>query len=105
VGAGREPWTGPAPTREDAALAAGFRPSDAVLSRSGEGLPGTVRRASFLGAQVDYLLDIEGTLVRVALPSHECLARDVLFNEGDACRVSLVTVQWFNAAEAAPEAA
>jgi iron(III) transport system ATP-binding protein len=104
LGEGREPWTGPAPTRPGAALAAGFRPSDALLSRAGGGLPGTVRRASFLGAQVDYLIDVAGTLVRVALPSHECLERDVLLNEGDACRMTLATAQWFAADEIAREA-
>ena len=59
------------------------------------GLPGIIRRASFLGAQVDYLIDIAGTLVRAALPSHECLARNLLFVEGDRCCVELATVQWF----------
>ena len=32
---------------------------------------------------------------RAALPSHECLARDLMFNEGDSCRVHLASVQWF----------
>jgi iron(III) transport system ATP-binding protein len=56
-----------------------------------------VRRASFLGAQVDYLIDVVGREIRAALPSHECLDRDLLFTEGEACRVSFATVQWFEA--------
>ena len=95
IGGSAAAWVGPAPTRPGGKLTAGFRPSDVILARDGAGLPGTVRRASFLGAQVDYLIDIAGTLIRAALPSHECLARGLLFVEGDSCRVALATVQWF----------
>ncbi|WP_305074123.1 ABC transporter ATP-binding protein [Propionivibrio sp.] len=95
VGNSSERWTGLPPDKPGNILTAGFRPSDVVLSRQGEGLPGTIRRASFLGAQFDYLIEIAGTLIRAALPSHECVARDLLFSEGDSCRISLATVQWF----------
>jgi iron(III) transport system ATP-binding protein len=91
-------WTGPPPQRTQRTLAAGFRPGDVILARAGDGLPGVVRRASFLGAQVDYLIDVAGTLVRAALPSHDCLARGLLFGEGEACRIGFHTVQWFDAA-------
>ncbi len=90
------PWTGPPPARADARLAAGFRPGDVVLSRDGPGLPGTIRRASFLGARFDYLIDIAGTAVRADLPSHDCLARGLLFAEGDRCRVNFHALQWFD---------
>lgn len=95
IGGSSAAWVGPHPNRPGGKLSAGFRPSDVMLARDGNGLPGTVRRASFLGAQVDYLIDIAGTLIRAALPSHECLARNLLFVEGDSCRVGLATVQWF----------
>jgi len=98
IGGSSERWVGQPPDKAGAQLTAGFRPSDVLLSRAssdGEGLAGIIRRASFLGAQVDYLIDIAGTLIRAALPSHECLARDLLFVEGDACHVSLHSVQWF----------
>jgi iron(III) transport system ATP-binding protein len=95
IGGSSTPWVGPAPDKHGDMLSAGFRPSDVMLSREGDGLAGTLRRVSFLGAQVDYLIEIGGTLIRAALPSHECLERDLLFVEGDACRVSLSTVQWF----------
>lgn len=95
VGNSSERWTGLPPDKPGNILTAGFRPSDVVLSRQGEGLPGTIRRASFLGAQFDYLIEIAGTLIRAALPSHECVARDLLFSEGDSCRINLATVQWF----------
>ncbi len=96
LASGGDPWTGPPPDRPGAVLAAGFRPSDVLLARSGPGLPGTVRRASFLGAEVDYLIDVAGTLVRVATPSHECVERDLLFSEGETCRIGFAAVQWFD---------
>ncbi len=96
LGDTREPWTGPPPARTDARLVAGFRPGDVALSREGPGLPGTVRRASFLGARFDYLIDVAGTPVRADLPSHDCLARGLLFAEGDPCRVNFHALQWFD---------
>ena len=95
LGETREPWVGQMPDKAGTIMTAGFRPSDVDLSRAGEGLPGIIRRASFLGAQFDYLIEIAGTMIRAALPSHECLARDLMFNEGDPCRVHLASVQWF----------
>ncbi len=95
IGGSSARWVGQAPDKQGGQLTAGFRPSDVILARDGEGLPAVIRRASFLGAQVDYLIDIAGTLIRAALPSHECLKRNLLFVEGDDCRVSLATVQWF----------
>ena len=95
LGESPEPWVGQAPDKSARLLTAGFRPSDVALSRSGEGLAGKIRRASFLGAQFDFLIEIAGTMIRAALPSHECQARDLMFNEGDACRIKLANVQWF----------
>ncbi len=99
VGQSPQHWTGLAPDKHGDELTAGFRPSDVILSRhrsaDGTGLPGTIRRASFLGAQFDYLIEIAGTTIRAALPSHECVARGLLFGEGDGCHVDLATVQWF----------
>ncbi len=113
IGGSSTAWSGPPPDKApgaDGKLTAGFRPSDVLLARpqsnekpneksdgnKATGLPGTIRRVSFLGAQVDYLIDIAGTLIRAALPSHECLERGLLFAEGQACRVDLAAVQWFS---------
>jgi len=96
VGTAPSQWRQPPPTSFGAKLTAGFRPSDVILSRAGAGLAGTIRRASFLGAQFDFLIDIAGSLVRAAAPSHQCLARDLLFTEGDSCRVDFANVQWFD---------
>lgn len=96
VAGSTEPWIGAKPrNKAGGKFTAGFRPSDVILAREGSGMHGIIRRASFLGAQVDYLIDIAGTLIRAALPSHECIDRDLLFVEGDNCRVELATVQWF----------
>ncbi|WP_301102411.1 ABC transporter ATP-binding protein [Propionivibrio sp.] len=98
IGGSMAAWVGPPPDKAGVQLSAGFRPSDVLLYRDRnehDGLPGIVRRASFLGAQVDYLIDIAGTLIRAALPSHECLARQLLFVQGDRCRAGLTSVQWF----------
>ena len=96
IGGSAQPWVGQAPDGRSGRFTAGFRPSDVLLSRDGSGLPGVVRRASFLGAQVDYLIDIAGTTVRAALPSHECIERKLMFAEGEACGVNLGSVQWFD---------
>ncbi|WP_263771857.1 ABC transporter ATP-binding protein [Propionivibrio soli] len=90
-----EAWTGETPATTGDRFTAGFRPSDVILAREGEGLPGIIRRASFLGAQIDYLIDIAGTLIRATLPSHEGVARDLMFVENDPCRIHLASVQWF----------
>ncbi|MDR2111485.1 MAG: ABC transporter ATP-binding protein [Candidatus Accumulibacter sp.] len=103
AGNSRESWRGPPPDIDGKLLTAGFRPSDVLLAREGEGFSGIIRRASFLGAQFDYLIEIAGVLIRAALPSHECVARGLLFAEGDACRVELATVQWFAGHVAAAE--
>ncbi len=95
AGSGGVPWSGPPPSRSDSLVAAGFRPSDVILARGGAGMPGVIRRTSFLGASVDYLIDLGGTLIRAALPSHECLAGGLMFAEGESCRISLDGVQWF----------
>ena len=63
-------------------------------------LPRPFKRAtaaweSFLGAQFDFLVDIGGTLVRAALPSHVCVDQGLLFADGDPCRVNLAEVTWF----------
>ena len=104
AGVERVPWAGTAPDRDGEMLTAGFRPSDVALARQGDGLPATVRRTSFLGASVDYLLDVAGTPVRAALPSREALERNLMFAEGESCRVGLPAVQWFAGEVVAGEA-
>ncbi len=102
VGDGSVAWTAAPPPRPVERLAAGFRPGDVILARDGDGLPATVKRASFLGAHVDFLLDIAGTPVRAAMPTDDCLRRDLLFGEGERCHVAFHELHWFDAADVAP---
>ncbi len=95
VGADGPAWTAAPPGAGDETLFASFRPSDVILSRDGEGLAARVVRASFLGAMMDYLIDVGGTPIRAALDSHDCLERGLMFAEGEACRVGLAAFHWF----------
>lgn len=91
-------WAGAPPASAGACVTAGFRPGDMTLAREPDegALPATIRRASFLGAQIDYLIDIAGMPVRAALPSHEAVAGGLLFAEGETCHVRLDDVHWFD---------
>ncbi|MDR1490205.1 MAG: ABC transporter ATP-binding protein [Desulfovibrio sp.] len=84
---------------------AGFRPSDVILVRpdkAGAGfLRGRVRRTSFLGAMLDYLVEIDGVLLRTALESHFALERGLVFSEGEECAVGFHSLHWFTRTEAA----
>ncbi len=95
LGDSPHPWTGTPPEGEGERFTAGFRPSDVLLARDGDGLPATIRRASFLGAQMDYLIEVAGTEIRATLPSHEAVSSELLFVEGDSCRIRLRAFQWF----------
>ncbi|MDR0466217.1 MAG: ABC transporter ATP-binding protein [Deltaproteobacteria bacterium] len=108
VGQGTQcvPWaTMPVdPSRE---WLAAFRPSDVRIARLEEGAPpadalrGVVRRASFLGAMMDYLVDIDGAHLRTALETHEAITQGLVFREGEPCAVSFRSLHWFDAQSAA----
>jgi iron(III) transport system ATP-binding protein len=101
--AGGVPWRGPAPDRDAAVLAAGFRPGDVVVSRDGAGIPGTVRRATFLGSHVEYLLDVAETTIRAVADAGRGVRAAPRLAEGEVCRVDLVAVRWFDADAAREE--
>jgi iron(III) transport system ATP-binding protein len=100
--AGGAPFHGPAPDREGAVLAAGFRPGDVAVTRDGPGIPGAVRRATFLGSHVEYLLDVAGTTVRAVADAGHGPRSAPRLAEGDPCRLALLAVRWFDGA-AVPE--
>jgi iron(III) transport system ATP-binding protein len=102
--AGGGAWSGPAPDRPGAALAAGFRPGDVVVSRDGAGIPGAVRRATFLGSHLEYLIDVAGTTVRAVADAGHGPRSAPRLAEGDPCRLDLVAVRWFEG-DAVPEVA
>lgn len=72
-------------------LRVGFRPSDVVLRREGQGLRAKVHRASFLGAFMDYQLEVGGQYLRTALDTHEALANGLLLQEVKIVSLPCVT--------------
>jgi iron(III) transport system ATP-binding protein len=97
------PWAPPAnPLVAGSEWVAGFRPSDVEISReegAGQGLRGVVRRASFLGAMMDYLIEIDGAHLRTGLETHEALSKGLMFGEGESCSVNFRNLLWFDAAD------
>ena len=97
VGSGEQliPWE---PPQGDApAWAAGFRPSDVQLATRGIGLRGTVKRASFLGSMIDYLIEVDGAHLRTGIETHEAMSKGLMFKEGETCVISFRDLLWFNA--------
>lgn len=97
VGSGEQriPWE--APQGDAAEWVAGFRPSDVQIAPQGPGLRGTIRRASFLGAMIDYLIEVDGAHLRTSIETHEAVAKGLMFKEDDSCSVSFRDLLWFNA--------
>jgi len=77
-------------------LVAAFRPSDVYISHSGEGLKGKVVRSSFLGADMDYLIDVEKRIIRTQLNTYNALQDNLILKEGDDCVLNFYTVNWFD---------
>lgn len=77
----------------------GCRPSDIVLSKQGEGLKGKIVRASFLGAVMDYMLEIDGVTLRTEVQTNKALQNDLMFKEGEDCYVNFHDLIWFPATE------
>ena len=106
VGGGAQviPWEAPADSASVSEWAAGFRPSDVEITREEphtgpKGLRGVVRRSSFLGAMMDYLIDVDGASLRTGLETHEALSRGLMFKEGESCVVHFRNLLWFDAAD------
>ena len=97
---GTSVWPGAAPAIGDERATLGCRPFDIEPTRDGPGLAGVVRRASFLGAQMDYLIEAGGVTLRAATDSRRALSAAHHFEEGEACRLSFRGSQWFDAAAA-----
>ena len=97
VGSGEQriPWE--APQGDAAEWVAGFRPSDVQIAPQGPGLRGTIRRASFLGAMIDYLIEVDGAHLRTSIETHEAVAKGLMFKEDDSCSISFRDLLCFNA--------
>jgi iron(III) transport system ATP-binding protein len=88
--------TGSKPDVRAEKLVAAFRPTDVHLSRAGAGLKGKIVRASFLGADMDYLVDVEDRIIRTQLNTYNALQDDLVLKEGDTCAVDLSAITWFD---------
>ncbi|WP_324682734.1 ABC transporter ATP-binding protein [Bibersteinia trehalosi] len=73
----------------------GCRPSDIILAKSGNGLNGKIARASFLGAVMDYMVDIDGVTVRTEISTNYALQNNLMFEEGENCVVNFHDLLWF----------
>jgi iron(III) transport system ATP-binding protein len=97
VGRGGQPVPWDKPQGDAVAWVAAFRPSDVIIRRDGAGLKGIVKRASFLGPYMDYLVEIDGTHLRTSVDTHEAIMRDLMFTDGEPCIVDLREKHWFDA--------
>ncbi len=104
VGSGNQELPAPFPQDDSKEWKVGFRPSDVTLSRNGQGLQATIKRANFLGAMMDYLIEIDGEQFRTAIETHIALSDNLLFKEGETCIVSFRNLHWFDAATVVEEA-
>lgn len=89
------PWE--APKGKAASWVAAFRPSDVEIHREGPGLKGIIHRANFLGATMDYAIDIDGESLRTELLTHEAINNNLMFKEGDECYITFRSLLWFDA--------
>ncbi len=49
-----------------------------------------VSRASFLGAVMDYMVEIDGVTLRTEIPTNKALRNNLMFNEGENCFISFM---------------
>ena len=54
-----------------------------------------IRRANFLGAMMDYLIEIDGAHLRTSLETHHAIAQNLMFKAGDECSLSFLSLHWF----------
>lgn len=99
VGTGTQTVPG---TQPDASLehwVAAFRPSDVIINRDGDGLKGMIKRANFLGSTMDYMIEIDGEHLRTEVETHTAINNNLMFNEGDECRINFRSLHWFDAVQ------
>ena len=96
VGKGSQPIPWESPVEDATEWVAAFRPSDVRIARSGDGLHGVIRRANFLGAMMDYLIEIDGAHLRTSIETHHAIAQDLMFKAGDECSLTFLSLHWFD---------
>ncbi|MDR2825822.1 MAG: ABC transporter ATP-binding protein [Deltaproteobacteria bacterium] len=97
------PWPMPDDLSADGSdRVAACRPSDVIIARphaEGNALRGIIKRTSFLGAMMDYLVEIDGAHLRTALETHYAISNNLIFKEGEECAVSFHNLHWFDASQ------
>ena len=89
------PWEGP--KGKAAKWVAGFRPSDVEIHREGPGLKGIIHRANFLGATMDYAIDVDDQSLRTEIETHTAINNNLMFKEGEECYITFKALHWFDA--------
>ncbi len=97
VGTGEQPIPWESPQSDGSEWVAGFRPSDVQIALQGAGLRGRIKRASFLGAMMHYLIEVDGAHLSTSIETHEALSKGLMFTEGDTCVISFRDLLWFKA--------
>ncbi len=100
VGHGNQeiPWEAPA-AGTGVNWVAAFRPSDVEISREEKGLKGVIRRANFLGASMDYMIEVDGETLRTEIETHKAISGNLMFQEGETCYVTFRSLFWFDKKE------
>jgi iron(III) transport system ATP-binding protein len=77
-------------------LVAGCRPYEIGLSHGDTGTRGILKRMIYLGATMDYLVQIGTTEIRVQQDIVEALRQGVQFREGDTVGLRFLDLKWFD---------
>lgn len=97
------PWRMPEGNAEN--WIGAFRPSDVILDRpenaAEDSLIGFIKRASFLGSLMDYLVEIDGAHLRVEIPTHIAVDKNLIFKDGEKCAIQFKDLHWFDAKQRA----
>jgi iron(III) transport system ATP-binding protein len=74
------PNPGKVPVEQGGKCCLAFRPESVKLSKDGEGIPGTIKRVTFFGSNVEYELDTEGTTLVIEIYNPQLYAS---YQEGE----------------------
>jgi iron(III) transport system ATP-binding protein len=79
---------------------AGCRPGDVRIVAPDAGTRGLLRRATYLGATMDYRVDLGSTEIRVQEDVRDALRRGQALREGDPVGLEFLDLKWFAEGEA-----
>ncbi len=88
------------PIQSDEMIAA-CRPNDIRIGRNANGLQGILKRAVYLGSQIDYRVFVGNVEIRVQQDIQEALAGKNAFKEGDIVSLQFLDLKWFSRKEVA----